>query len=173
MEEDIKKMKSKTLTQMEKTKKGYRNEDFRGSGEVDFESIANFEIMELGNLDIPEFLMECGMKDILKDVQVDPFFDPNPSQEEYIIKEIMKFVRLQLKVEEDVNLYAKWLTSREGVLESYVLEDDWTISQYTLPDSFLAVSDIGEEGALFVSPCKFEDSKIVSTLWKGVTRDEI
>lgn len=156
-------MNNECLKEIKERKCGYRNELFRDSGVEDFEEILRFEMFELGNEDIPDYLIECGMEDILKDIQVESFFDSTSEDEEYIVTSILEFINNKLGLAESCKLYAKWLASPEGVADNYIDGQDYEIRKYTIPDNFTFASDLGPEGCLVVSPNRFKEYEIVST----------
>jgi hypothetical protein len=145
---------SKELTQMLSEKVGFRNEAFRGSGERIARDVIKFEMYDLGNEDIVEFFREhygfsipyesyqkALENEEITEAEVDQIID----QMFMILKE--KFGH--------TNLYCLWLTSLEGVKENYMNEEDMeedeiVITKYYLPDKVVPISDLEDEGALFV-----------------------
>jgi hypothetical protein len=55
-----------------------------------------------------------------------------------------------LEIKSDGKVYAKWLTTMEGVNKNY-LTDDFEIQEYSLPDKYLIGSDLGASGILILT----------------------
>ena len=123
---------SETCLKMIQSKIGYRDDTAYNSGICNFSDILSYEVFELGNEDILRMFKNFyGLKINLRNKKKS-------------IEKILNFCynRYNSKV-----LYAKWLTTKENVLELY----GNTISEYAIPDDFLVASDLEKDGVLFVS----------------------
>lgn len=140
---------SETLIAIEKLKKGYNNKLFRDSGVVDFEKILEFELYELGNIDILEKLEDYGLKMPLEEFYGDLYIFEEMKEE--IIGRVMSFVRKKMGLKSNDKIFAKWLTTMDGILENYIVDDDFEIQEYSLPEKHLIASDLGTSGVLVLS----------------------
>lgn len=160
-------MNSKTLDKMIDENKGYRTETFSGSGVKDLKDILYYEITELGNTDILDYMKKNYR--ILKDFEIDKSIlkdlKQNAENEEELkewiieeeqliaitnstdfIDEIYSFLSDILKSD---NLNGIWLTTYEQVKEIYNGEE-YNIDEYILPNKYIIISDLGVDGSLFV-----------------------
>ena len=127
----------------------YRSEDSSGSGVRDIIDVMVFEIYELGNTDILEYVSEHYLSDDTKQVVdnlIDTIDNGNEISEddireicENIIDEINKKTKHNLQV-------ALWLADKEVVRDMYA-DDELNIDAYYTSDIIL--SDLGYDGILF------------------------
>ena len=140
--------------------KGYRCENLFGDNVTDPIKVAIYECKELGNSDIPEYILK-NSNDLTYDEQIflnnfltttdfNEFFD-----EEFFTEIIKKYIGNRN--------YCKWLCStpeniyfsyvapfeQEGVsLELFLETED--ITEYEIPNDAIILSDIDMEGVLYV-----------------------
>jgi hypothetical protein len=145
---------SETAVQIKNLKKGYNNKLFRDSGVVDFEKILEFELYELGNIDILEKLEDYGLKMPLEEFYKDLYIFEEMKEE--IIEKVMSFVRKKMGLKNNEKIFAKWLTTMNGILENYIVDDDFEIQEYSLPKKYLIASDLGTGGVLVLSNKMFK-----------------
>ncbi len=119
-------IKSPFLLEMLNTQTGYRNESYGGSGETDLLSVIDFECNELENTDILDF---CKTNYNLNSIE-----------------EIVYFLTQKLS---NPTLNCLWLSTLKGVLDNYH-KDDESIQKYCLPQEIIPISDLHDQGALFV-----------------------
>lgn len=131
-------MNSSTLQEMKQTRVGYRNDAY-GTEVYPLREIIQFEIEELGNGDIVDFLQQSGYQ----------LADPSTIQEIFYI--IMQIAQSSID-----QLFGLWLSSKKGVTEWYDGKNGMTA--YQLPSDAFPISDLGEQGILWVS-------KIRPTQW--------
>lgn len=144
---------------------GYRTEAYSGSGVRDAEAVIRFEILELGNTDIPDTLLNQTMfiqnAELRKDMEwliryiednggpgdEDVFEDPNDTRVLEIIKRILPEVR---KHSLDIK-YALWLADKDEVLKDNENGgyggNESNIDKY--PVSPVCLSNLGNMGCLF------------------------
>lgn len=155
-------MYSETLEIMLKEKKGYRTESFSGSGVRNLEDVVRFEIMELCNDDIIDYMQES--YGILKSYQLEKDGRALDSEEFYfkcqeniddVIDEIASYVKENLKIDDVRDIYVVWLTTKENVIDMYEAESEWYIDEYIIPEERIILSDLGRDGALFAFKEKF------------------
>lgn len=128
-----------TAKQIFTNKLGYRNDGY-GDGSIRLvEEIIQYEVEELGNLDI---LSTC--------------------ERLYKVTDINCLLEQRFNREE--NVFAIWLTTPEGVVKNYS-EEEVQISEYQLPEDALILSDLDSEGILIATQHnpKSMFSQIVST----------
>ncbi len=116
---------------------GYRDESCYGLGYEEFEEVFEFEVFELCNTDI--FLTirdEYGIK-----------FDMRKKKE--AINIILSHLRNHFKSRD---LFCIWVCTKSTV-HYYGTED---ISEVIIPKNSIMVSDLGDEGVLFVNSEPFE-----------------
>jgi hypothetical protein len=116
---------SNTLKELLETKVGYRNDHY-STGHYCIKDVLDFEIIELGNEDIPE--------------TVNKFYNTN---------NIWQIIFKHFPNVEINKLWGLWLTSKQGVIEYYKGKEEG-YNSYLIPDNALAISDIDDEGVLFV-----------------------
>jgi hypothetical protein len=159
---------SKVLDDMLNNGYGYRTETYSGSGVRDAEAVIRYEL-SMGNTDIVRF---CQTNyELLKDiVPSDDFFasiegESIEAQEElreaefshicqenadYIAREVVALGLNALGFSDKKDLHALWLTTYEN-MERYGATDKEDIDEYCLGTArFLVISDLGEDGALFL-----------------------
>lgn len=164
---------SQTLKSMLETRIGFRNEQYGNSGVVRIKDIIEFEIGSLGNTDIPHYLNHTYQAGI--DLNIDGI-DPESLKKQgfseldikelifaeeseraiqeyrYFSEKVMEFLTARLHADE---LYGIWLTSLNSVLTRYSDPGGINhISEYRIPVDSLPISDLGEDGTLFVVKVK-------------------
>ena len=127
----------------------YRSEDSSGSGVRDIIEVMVFEIYELGNTDILEYVSEHYLSDDTKqdiDKVINAIEDGDELSEddiidlcENIVNEINKKTKHNLK-------FALWLADKDVVKDMYAY-DELNIDAYYTSDIIL--SDLGYDGILF------------------------
>lgn len=160
--------KSSALERMLSEERGYRTESYSGSGIRDVEEILRYEIGELGNTDIlayirdnygclqdfniSEDIMESLKREALNEEELQLLiFEEEQNlaieNQDYFIEKVIDFLKDKFK-EEVVGL---WFTSFNGVVEKYggKIGD---IDCYEIPQEAFVISDLGEDGVLFVFP---------------------
>ena len=148
-------MYSKELSEMLEVRKGFRNSEYGGSGEIMAQEIIKYEMFELENEDIYDFFVaHYGLRG---------GFDFSSSEEEFdlVIGEMMGILKDKLGLGDISPVYGLWLTSKEGVYSNYsssILDE--SVYEYHLPEVVVPISDLANQGSLFVS------SK-PSYLWKS------
>jgi len=133
---------SKESIELLETGIGYRNDLLYGSGIEDFEAVISHEILELGNRDIP---LTCNK---LYSISTS-LMDIIPKK---VIRRIVDYMRTHYKTS---SLYVKWLCTKCNVIEYYEGCDE-NIVAYKIPSNALVISDLGREGALFISDHKWK-----------------
>ena len=108
---------------------GYRNDDYYGSHITDLYKIVEYEIEELGNLDIPDYLYEHYEFDYVDD--------------ETLSEQTVGF----LKSEFPEYRYGLWLASKKSVSELYGGEFS-EVREYKIPETAIIISDLGFDGFL-------------------------
>ena len=117
---------SETAQKIKKKNIGYRNDRLFSGDDYLIEDVLDNEINELCNEDIFEFTSLS------------------------TIPEILDYIHNNLSTSK--NLYGYWMTTKEGIIENYPNGDNQTIiTQFTLPDKYLILSDLMDEGILIVS----------------------
>lgn len=116
---------------------GYRNNAYGcGGGDGSIKEIIFFEMEELGNTDIPKYL------------------NRNYGLTKMTVAACLRSVQnIALGRFGKGELFGLWLTTREGALRNYCDKGENTISKYVLPKGSFPISDLGEDGTLFVVPC--------------------
>lgn len=122
-----------------RTKKGYRCESYNGSGVRNAKSVLEQEVLEQGNEDI---LQEAQAALNLPVEKVTQDLDAS-------LKKI--FQEIDRRFGPDA--IAIWLGCRTCVIENYC-EPGEEPDEYRIPDSAIVISDLGEEGQLFLTPKK-------------------
>ena len=131
---------SQTLNIMLSSGVGYRNEGYSASPYTvpTLLDMLEGEIEESGNTDILDYIEEQGYH--VTDV-----------------KSILEYVESTTHKNAD-DLNALWLTTKQGVADNYMLEDEEeytnnSIVAYSLDkvDPLMVLSDLDEEGALFIT----------------------
>ena len=122
---------SPTYEKLMKTKKGYRSEEYSGSVVRNLSDVIEFEIGELWNEDILDF--------------VNKHYTYN--NKVYSSTEVIMTISNMLELDPD-ELYCIWLTTRDNCKSKY--GDD--IYEYVIDDSYLIpISDLDNDGVLFVT----------------------
>lgn len=119
---------------------GFRNDTLYGSGVEEIQKIIEFETIELENTDIFETCEE------LYGIDYETIDLNNPESVKNAVKKTIKFIFEHFNAEV---LYGKWLAPEKSIIQYY--EGDEDISKYIIPDDAIIISDLGEQGALFVS----------------------
>lgn len=119
------------------TKKGYRCESYSGSGVRDARSVLEQEVLDQGNEDMireAQSALDLPVEKVIKDPaaslknllnEIDNRFGPYP--------------------------IAIWLGCRSRVMENYC-EAGEEPDEYKIPDSAVVISDLDDEGQLFLMP---------------------
>lgn len=139
---------------------GYRSETLFGSGEIDPKEVSFFETRDLGNSDIPQYILNFHREN-LDDKEIEylteiilhsaiPDFEIDKQYFQGIIEKVVKGRN-----------YCKWLCeSPEDVYDSYVnypgahnkveyAEFVETVTAYDVPEDAIILTDLGTEGALY------------------------
>ena len=121
----------------------FRNDDF-GSGfsrrsKPNALELISDEIEELNNEDIIDYLQSTG-------ATVETLSD--------VINHIEKNLNQPID-----NLYALWLTSYEGVVKHYEGNPE-NISAYEVPSNAMIISDLADEGQLYISTKPFKETEL-------------
>lgn len=146
--------------------KGYRTEEFRGSGERDLQKVLFYEMSELTNADAINFCLNNYKKYLTKKefknlkraaIEIygfDDISDALPMDWEKICEEAAKSItnvaRRLLGLNNDAPVYCIWLTSKEAVKDIYLIDEEMAIDEYSLDGMFI-ISDVDYDGALFIS----------------------
>lgn len=159
---------SSTLEKMLSSKKGFRTENYSGSGVRDLKEILKFEIGQLGNTDILAYMRSN--YNCLQDFKIDDYVIEALKEEaesegglqllifeeernlaienyDYLIEEILEFINNRFREE----VMGLWLTSYDAVVKRYGGKTG-DIDCYEIPDESIVISDLGIDGALFVFP---------------------
>lgn len=115
---------SKTAQKIIDSNIGYRNDTLFSGDDYLIQETLKFEIYELDNDDILDYLNVDGINDVL----------------DYIDKHLPHHKEL----------YAYWFTSKDAVQKLYA-GDTEPISEFKLPQKYLILSDLDDEGILIVS----------------------
>lgn len=115
------------------SKKGYRNDEFFGDRVLDLYDIIQYEIIELGNEDIPDTLLNT-----------------QPEFQNYIkdgsLEELAKSCCVFLKEKYPRYKTGLWLATKEAVQTLYRGTEN--ISEYHIPAEYIVLSDLGFDGCL-------------------------
>ncbi len=105
--------------------KGYRNDDY-STGHYKILEVISFEVNELGNEDIFQTCLNL-----------------------YNTEDVISLIKKHFNTENLDNLWGLWLTTEQGVKDHYKgIEEGYTT--YSIPDNAFILSDISDEGVLFV-----------------------
>lgn len=134
---------------------GYRCDDI-SEGRFSPLEVVEYEILELGNIDILATLYESG---ILR-LDVVPDYD-NPEHVDYLYDQLINF----LEQPQFINANTLWLCAfKKDVITNYIEYlgdvDDYEISTYRVPDDALVLSDLADQGVLLLSTQQFEEVEI-------------
>ena len=128
----------------------YRSEDSYGSGVRDILDVMTYEIYELGNTDILEYVCEHYLDkstvDVIKRVIYSVEGGQDDISEDYIY-DICKDIVSEINKKTNHDLkYALWLADK-SVVEDMYTDDPLNIDAYYTSDVIL--SDLGNDGILF------------------------
>jgi hypothetical protein len=107
------------------TKIGYRNDHY-STGHYKIKQVIDFEIEELSNQDIIDTCINF-----------------------YGTDDVYAVIQRHFNTDNFDALWGLWLTTENGVKEYYKGSEEG-YNSYSIPDKCLVISDIGEEGILFV-----------------------
>lgn len=125
----------------------YRSEETGGSGVRNIIDIMIFEIYELGNTDILDYVLETYLKDTDMRELLKNIIDDVSAYSINEIEEVCEDIIQEINAQTGHNLkYALWLADYNVVAEIYSF-DDSTIEAYKTSDIIL--SDLGRDGILF------------------------
>jgi hypothetical protein len=119
------------------TRKGYRCESYSGSGVRDAKSVLEQEVLEQGNEDMIQEIQSAFDLPVENEIK-----DPASS---------LKKVLYEIDSRFGPNAVAIWLGCRSCVIENYC-EPGEEPDEYKIPDSAVVISDLGDEGQLFLMP---------------------
>jgi hypothetical protein len=119
------------------TRKGYRCESYSGSGVRDAESVLEQEVLEQGNEDMIQEVQSAFNLPVENEIK-----DPAVS---------LKKILYEIDNRFGPNAIAIWLGCRSCVIENYC-EPGEEPDEYEIPDSAVVISDLGDEGQLFLMP---------------------
>jgi hypothetical protein len=119
------------------TRKGYRCESYSGSGVRDARAVLEQEVLEQGNEDMIQEAESALNVPVEKEIK-----DPAIS---------LKKVLYEIDNRFGPDPVAIWLGCRSCVIENYC-EPGEEPDEYTIPDSAIVISDLGDEGQLFLMP---------------------
>lgn len=118
---------------------GYRNEEVYGSRVNNLYDIVDWEINELENLDIPDYLQKhYGFNAFEIDFDRYDYIEDGSLAEATIDFLKQRFPEYK---------YGLWLASKEAVVDYYE-GDENNMNRYIIPDDAVIVSDLGREGYL-------------------------
>ena len=159
---------SQTLDNMLNNGAGFRTESYSGSGVRRAEDVLRYEL-SMGNTDFVRFC-QTNHRILLDICPSDEFFDSieglsieeqdearNAEMSElcqenapYIVEKVLEFVCELLGSNNKNELDALWLTDYDSVVKRYGADLD-DIDEYNFASGrFVVISDLGEDGALFV-----------------------
>jgi hypothetical protein len=119
------------------TRKGYRCESYSGSRVRDAKSVLEQEVLEQGN------------EDMIQEVQTAldlPSREKDPASS-------LKRIFQEIDYRFGPDAVAIWLGCRSCVIENYCGPEEEP-DEYRIPESAVVISDIGDEGQLFLIPKK-------------------
>ncbi len=137
---------SKTLSKMISQGVGYRVESYSGSKVRNLFDVVHYEIFELGNEDILDYMEK---KYNLKGIQLHSreFFREDEEAEFRVARQIVDYCTFTLGAEKVIGI---WLTTLPNVKKFYKLNSDDEITKVPLDRKYMVISDLDEDGALFV-----------------------
>jgi hypothetical protein len=121
------------------TKKGYRCESYGGSGVRDARSVLKQEVLEQGNEDMIQEAQSALNLPVEKEI-----LDTAKS---------LKLLIYEIENRFGPDAVAIWLGCRSCVIQNYC-EPGEEPDEYKIPDSAIVISDLGDEGQLFLMPRK-------------------
>lgn len=145
--------------------KGYRNSNFLGSNVIDLQEILWYEIGDMKNCDILDFMNKNYGTKFDFHVKLEDYYFENYTKE--LMQEILDgamdsiiaenyatFVNEILNVLENKlgtrKLFGLWLTTKNGVKMRYCKSESNFIDEYQIPNKVIPISDLCLDGALFV-----------------------
>lgn len=141
---------SESAVKLLKSKVGYRRDDFYGSNVIDFIDVVRYEMLELGNEDIPVTISSLYGIDVM-DVNIYESFSG-------IIDFIFKAFNINKKNYKQNMIKARWFCSDvDHVVDNYILycESEIYVSKYSIPNDIIIASDLDRQGILVVSNKEF------------------
>lgn len=132
----------------------YRTEEYSGSGVRDIMEIIENEVCELGNADIPKYMLEHyafpeELQSMLQTIKDQCEFGINPTREQ--THKIFRVALDQIGSQRGMKITCGlWLAGRDEVEEHYLRGEDGKIDAYQT--SPVILSDLGPEGYLFAYP---------------------
>jgi hypothetical protein len=160
---------SDTLNFMLKSNQGFRNDKFLDSKIYNAFNIIYFEITTLYKTGLVDFCnkhyntnIDCYYTHLHEEWKADGMTAEEIQEEENhcfsneapeFASSLMKFVENYFKSKK---VYAIWLTSKEGVNKNYFYNlntsnQDKCISKYKIPTDALPISDLDDQGTLFLT----------------------
>ena len=125
----------------------YRSEDSYGSGVRDVLDIMTFEIYELKNIDIPDYILNNYLQNTNIQGTVEKLVDDVEAFSEEEVYKICKLIIKEINIQTDHDLkYALWLADKSVVLDMYAY-DSLNVDAYETSDIIL--SNLGADGILF------------------------
>lgn len=125
----------------------YRSEDSYGSGVRDILDVMVYEIYELKNIDIPDYILEHYLQGSNIQETVEKLIDDVEAFSEEEVYKICKLIIKEINTQTDHDLkYALWLADKSVVLDMYAY-DSLNIDAYETSDVIL--SNLGADGILF------------------------
>lgn len=157
--------KTDTMHTILTSKMGYRTENCYGSGVRDLVKVVEFEIFELLNLDILEYLTaEYDGMEYLDFISTEDVVNEDQlfSLKNRILRDVKTLVTEQLG---DYPHSVIWLTTFKG-LKMYLTEDGEDYYEYSLEglkegDDFMILSNLGDDGILIA----FKNKPIMQHIW--------
>jgi hypothetical protein len=120
-------------------KKGYRCESYSGSGVRDARSVLEQEVLEQGNEEMIQEAQSALNLPVEKEI-----LDPSKS---------LRLLVYEIEDRFGPDSIAIWLACRSCVIQNYC-EPGEEPDEYKIPDSAIVISDLGDEGQLFLMPRK-------------------
>lgn len=138
---------SETLKKLLEDKVGYRTENFSGSGVRNAVEVATFEISSLFNTDIMDTMQNMYNLDFSEfiDVEEEDLFEVS----QCILDKIFSFLEEKMEIPIQ-DMKAIWLTTEEYVKTRYCRDENCVIEKIEIGNSWIPISDLDKDGALFV-----------------------
>ena len=125
----------------------YRSEDSYGSGVRDILDVMTYEIYELKNIDIPDYILNNYLQNTNIQGTVEKLVDDVEAFDEEEVYKICKLMIKEINKQTDHDLkYALWLADKSVVLDMYAY-DSLNVDAYETSDIIL--SNLGADGVLF------------------------